>query len=156
MTYMIDEDEARRARIVQEMREKTGVDESMIERLVRAFYGRIRQDALLGPIFESRITNWEPHLQRMCHFWSSVVLSSGVYHGQPMRMHLPLPVDAQHFDRWLALFESTARELFDAAVAECFVGPARRIALSLELGIASAHGELLGRGERFRRVATET
>ena len=148
----MDEEAARRAQIVQNMRDRTGVDESMIDQLVRAFYGRIQQDPLLGPIFDARINDWEPHLQRMCHFWSSVILSSGVYHGQPMRMHLPLPIDAEHFDRWLALFESTARELFDDAIAECFVTPARRIALSLELGIASEHGELLVRGERFRRT----
>jgi hemoglobin len=152
MTYPMDEEAARRAQIVQNMRDRTGVDESMIDQLVRAFYGRIQQDPLLGPIFDARIKDWEPHLQRMCHFWSSVILSSGVYHGQPMRMHLPLPIDAEHFDRWLALFESTARELFDDAIAECFVTPARRIALSLELGIASEHGELLVRGERFRRT----
>ena len=152
MTYPMDEEAARRAQIVQNMRERTGVDESMINRLVRAFYGRIQQDPLLGPIFDARIKDWEPHLQRMCHFWSSVILSSGVYHGQPMRMHLPLPIDAEHFDQWLALFESTARELFDNAIAECFVTPARRIALSLELGIASAHDQLLVRGERFRRT----
>jgi hemoglobin len=151
----MDKEAAQRAQIIQSMRERSGVDESMIDVLVRTFYGRIRQDALLAPIFESRIQDWEPHLQRMCQFWSSIILSSGIYHGQPMRLHLPLPVDAQHFDQWLALFESTARELFDAATAECFIAPARRIALSLELGIACAHGELLSRGERFRRATIQ-
>jgi hemoglobin len=156
MTETFDADAQRRALIVQQMRDKTGVDEDMIDRLVRAFYGRIRQDELLGPIFESRIADWEPHLRRMCGFWSSVVLSSGIYHGQPMRMHAPLPVDAQHFDRWLELFEATARDLFGPMVAECFIQPARRIALSLELGIASAHDVFLSRGERFRRTTADT
>jgi hemoglobin len=149
----IDQAEERRARIAQQMREKTGIDEPMIERLVRAFYARIRGDELLGPIFEARIQNWEPHLLRMCAFWSSVVLSTGVYRGQPMRMHLPLPVDAVHFDRWLKIFEQTALELFDEAVAQYFIEPARRIATSIEMGIASSHGVLLGRGERFDRTA---
>ena len=149
----IDQAEERRARIAQQMREKTGIDEPMIERLVRAFYARIRDDELLGPIFETRIQNWEPHLQRMCAFWSSVVLSTGVYRGQPMRMHLPLPVDAVHFDRWLKIFEQTALELFDEAVAQYFIEPARWIATSIEMGIASGHGVLLGRGERFDRTA---
>lgn len=148
----IFDDEERRARIVQQFREQTGIDEDMIERLVRAFYARIREDALLGPIFDSRISDWEPHLQRMCEFWSSVVLSSGIYHGQPMRMHVTLPVDAQHFDRWLELFATTARELFSESVANLFVDRAQRIALSLEMGIASSHGQFLGRGERFRRT----
>jgi hemoglobin len=66
-------------------------------------------------------------------------------------MHLPLPVDAVHFDRWLALFEQTARDLFDESIAQAFIEPARRIAMSLELGIASTHGVLLGKGERFTR-----
>ncbi|MFC4311869.1 group III truncated hemoglobin [Steroidobacter flavus] len=144
-------DEARRAAIVQQMREQTGIDESMIEQLVHGFYARIRADDLLGPIFNSRIQDWDPHLKRMCAFWSSVVLSSGVYHGQPMRMHLPLPVDARHFDHWLGLFEQTARELFSDKIAEYFLDRARRIAMSLELGIASSHGVLLGSGERFHR-----
>lgn len=144
--------EARRARIVQETREQTGIDERMIEQLVRAFYARIREDRLLGPVFDARIRDWEPHLQRMCAFWSSVVLSSGVYHGQPMRMHLPLPVDARHFDRWLLLFEQTANDLFDERIAQHFIERARRIARSLELGIASSQGVLLGEGERFERA----
>lgn len=152
---MTDEltDAERRASIVQQMRERTGVDEAMIDQLVRGFYARVREDELLGPVFNSRIHDWEPHLQRMCGFWSSVVLSSGVYHGQPMRMHLPLPVDAVHFDRWLSLFEQTARDLFEERIAAAFIEPARRIAMSLELGIASTHGVLLGKGERFTRSA---
>ena len=141
----------RRDRIVQQAREQTGIDETMIERLVRGFYARIREDDLLGPVFAARIHDWEPHLQRMCAFWSSVVLSSGTYHGQPMRMHLPLPVDAQHFDRWLLLFEQTARDLFSEQIAEFFVERARRIARSLELGIASSQGVLLGTDERYKR-----
>lgn len=146
----LNDDEERRARIVQQMREQTGIDEHMIQELVHRFYARIRADELLGPIFNARIQDWAPHLERMCQFWSSVVLSSGVYHGQPMRMHMPLPVDARHFDHWLALFEQTARELFDERIAEYFMERARRIALSLELGIASSQGVLLGKGERFR------
>lgn len=151
MTDITLTDEERRAQIVQQMREQTGIDEGMIDQLVRSFYARIREDGLVGPIFNARIHDWEPHLQRMCAFWSSVVLSSGIYHGQPMRMHLPLPVEAQHFDRWLELFEQTARELFSEHIAEYFMERARRIATSLELGIASSHGVLLGRGERFQR-----
>jgi hemoglobin len=64
-----------------------------------------------------------------------------------------LPVDALHFDRWLALFEATARDLCPAAAADHFIDRARRIAESLELGIAGGHGVLLRKGERFRRDA---
>jgi hemoglobin len=144
-------DEERRAQIVQQMRDQTGIDENMIEQLVRGFYARVREDFLLGPIFSSRIHDWETHLQRMCAFWSSVVLSSGAYHGQPMRMHLPLPVEARHFDRWLELFEQTVRTLFSEQIAAYFMERARRIAMSLELGIASSAGVVIGKGERFSR-----
>lgn len=130
-----------------------GIDEALIERLVRGFYLRVRTDTLLGPIFEARITGWEPHLQRMCAFWSSIALMSGRYQGQPLRMHLPLPIDARYFDRWLALFEATAREICPPQAAEFFVDRARRIAQSLELGIAASRGIMLGKGDRLEPAA---
>jgi hemoglobin len=141
----------RRERITAEIVARTGIDEHMIERLVRAFYARVRTDPLLAPVFESRIHDWEPHLRRMCAFWSSVALMSGRYHGSPMARHLPLPVDAAHFDRWLALFEETAREVCPGAAAAHFIERARRIAESIELGIANRRGVLLAPGERLTR-----
>jgi hemoglobin len=141
----------RRERLTAEIMERTGITEAMIERLVRGFYDKVRADAALGPVFDARIGDWEPHLARMCAFWSSVALMTGRYHGTPMAKHLPLPVDAGHFDRWLELFEATARELCPPEAAVHFVERARRIAASLELGIAGAHGIMLGNGERLRR-----
>lgn len=141
----------RRAEITEALKRETGIDEALIERLVRNFYARVRDDALIGPVFAARIADWEPHLQQMFAFWSSVTLMTGRYHGQPMRKHLPLPVDAHHFDRWLALFEQTARDLCPPKTADHFIERARRIAESLELGIAGAHGVLLDKGERFLR-----
>lgn len=142
----------RRAELREEIVARTGIDEAMIERLVRQFYARVRDDALLGPIFEARIADWERHLGRMCAFWSSVALMTGRYHGEPMRAHMPLPVDARHFDRWLALFEETAAEVCPPAAAAHFVERARRIAESLELGVAARHGVVLGPGRRFVRA----
>ena len=142
---------ARREQLTAEIMERTGIDEVMIERLVRGFYAKVREDAVLGPVFESRIKHWEPHLAQMCAFWSSVALMTGRYHGTPMAKHLPLPVDGGHFDRWLALFEETAHEICPGEAEAHFVERARRIAQSLELGIAGSHGVMLGKGERFRR-----
>jgi hemoglobin len=142
---------ARREQLTAEIMERTGIDEAMIERLVRGFYAKVREDAVLGPVFEARIKDWEPHLAQMCAFWSSVALMTGRYHGTPMAKHLPLPVDGGHFDRWLALFEETARQICPGKAEAHFVERARRIAQSLELGIAGSHGVMLGKGERFRR-----
>lgn len=144
----------RRARITAGIVERTGIDEALIERLVHGFYVKVRADGLLGPVFAARIEDWEPHLARICAFWSSVALLSGRYHGQPMEKHLPLSIDAEHFDRWLALFEETAREVCPPAAAEHFIERARRIAESLELGIAGGSGVLLMKGQRYRRAGS--
>jgi hemoglobin len=145
----------RRARIKAEIVARTGIDEAMIERLVLAFYDKIRADAVLGPIFAARIADWSPHLTRMCAFWSSVTLMSGRYHGQPMAKHLPLPVDSRHFDRWLALFAATAHEICPPTAAEHVIERDGRIAESLELGIAGQVGVLLAKNERLMRPDSE-
>lgn len=131
------------------MSESEPIDELLIEQLVRCFYARIRLDDRLGPIFAARIDDWEVHLQRMMAFWSSVMLASGRYHGQPMQKHASLPIDARHFDHWLVLFEATANEVCGATRAGQFMERARRIATSLEMGRADAQGLLLARGQRF-------
>ncbi|CAN7175108.1 group III truncated hemoglobin [Brevundimonas sp. LjRoot202] len=153
MSHPADPQDAagRRAAIVGQIRADTGIDEPMIARLVDGFYDRVRADPLIGPVFNDRISDWGPHLEQMRLFWSSVALMSGVYHGRPMPKHLPLPVDARHFDRWLELFEATARDLCPPVAADHFIERARRIAESLELGIAGANGVLLGKGERYLR-----
>ena len=128
--------------IVADIVMRTGIDEPMIEQLVRTFYGRARLDPLIGPIFENKVHDWERHLSRICAFWSSVVLMSGRYHGQPMVAHLPLPIDTPHFDRWLEIFAETAGDICPPAAAAYFLERARRIADSLELGIAARKGEI--------------
>ena len=142
----------RRAQVIDRLRSETGIDEAMIERLVHSFYARVRDDALIGPVFEARVTDWDQHLKRMCLFWSSVTLASGRYHGQPMQKHLPLPVEARHFDRWLELFRQTARAVCPGRAADLFIERAELIAQSLEMGVASAKGVLLSKGQRFENA----
>ena len=137
-----------RAAIAEDIVARTGIDEAMIERLVRAFYRRARLDPLIGPVFEAKVQDWESHIERMCAFWSSVALMSGRYHGQPMAAHLPLPIDTPHFDRWLEIFAATARELCPPAAAAHFLERAHRIADSLELAIAARNGEIRSRRTR--------
>lgn len=134
--------------IIEDIVQRTGIDEPMIERLVRAFYDRARRDPEIGPIFESQVQDWDAHIAQMCAFWSSVALMSGRYHGQPMAIHLPLPIDTPHFDRWLTLFAETAAEICPPAAAAHFLERAHRIADSLELGIAVHKGELRPRRTR--------
>ena len=110
--------------------------EDEIRLLVHSFYARIRKDAELGPIFNGEIVDWEMHLAKMCDFWSSVMLTTGRYKGQPMRAHMKLKqVTPKHFDRWLMLFRETAEEVCAPENAERFVEKAARIAESLQLGM---------------------
>jgi hemoglobin len=142
-------DPSNRTAVIDSIRRDTGIDEPMIDSLVNAFYARVRADAVLGPIFEARVADWDDHLATMRRFWSSVALMSGAYHGEPMKAHAPLPLDGAHFDRWLGLFRETAQACCPPAAAAHFISRAERIAQSLEMGIAVARGQLLRSGERL-------
>ena len=110
--------------------------EETIRALVHAFYAKVRKDKELGPVFERAISDWTPHLEKMCDFWSSVMRTSGRYHGNPMAAHLrQKAVVPAHFLRWLALFRESAREVCSADEADRFILRAETIARSLELGM---------------------
>lgn len=116
--------------------------EAKIARLVATFYGRARADDLIGPIFNAQVEDWDHHIAKIADFWSAVMLKTGRYDGRPMPPHLRLQLKGEHFDRWLALFETTAREIFEGDVAEAFILRARRIADSFEMGIAAVNGKI--------------
>lgn len=132
----------RRAALTRAIMDETGITEAMIAELVRRFYARVQKDALLGPIFAAKVSDWDAHLAKLCDFWSSVALMSGRYHGRPMPVHVHLPIDDAHFDRWLSLFEKTAGEVCPPQAAVHFIIRARRIASSMETTLASLRGEV--------------
>lgn len=112
------------------------LDEAAIAALVDRFYGKIRQDGELGPVFAAAIKDWEPHLETMRRFWSSAVLRTGTYHGSPMRKHAALPgLTPELFGRWLTLFDETLAEMFAPPLAAAFSERAHMIARSLQLGL---------------------
>lgn len=152
---IVEDPAARRARIVAKRRQETGIDEAMIDRLVRTFYGKVRRDDLLGPVFQARVEDWEHHFRLLGAFWSSVTLGSAAYSGTPMQKHVGLPVDGRHFDRWLSLFGATAVEICPPDAARIFLERAMRIAESLELAVAGDLGIMLARGERLHRPALD-
>ncbi|AGK58224.1 truncated hemoglobin-like protein [Hyphomicrobium denitrificans 1NES1] len=118
-----------------------GVEETMVAELVDRFYAKVRQDELLGPIFNTRIEDWDEHLAKLSAFWSSVVLMTGRYKGQPMPAHIAISeITDEHFERWLALFAETAKVVCPPEAAALFVDRSRRIAESLRLGIAASKG----------------
>jgi hemoglobin len=113
------------------------VSDDGIVRLVDAFYTKVRADSELGPIFDRAIKdNWPHHLEKMYAFWSSVMLTSGRYKGNPVMKHMALPgMKPELFTRWLALFDETCRELCDDTVRAAFKDRAERIAESLKLAL---------------------
>ena len=116
------------------------IDEAAIGTLVETFYERVRQDPVIGPTFDRAIgttgAEWTPHLALMRDFWSSIMLTSGRYHGNPQVAHMTVPdLDARMFGRWLALFRGTCAELFTPDTADAFVGKAERIGVSLQRNI---------------------
>lgn len=122
-----------------------GLDEEKVRRLVHLFYERVRDDAVLGPIFGSRIAAdaWPVHLSKMCDFWSSVLLKTGRYEGRPLPPHLALGGEGGdvQFGRWLALFRPTAVEVLPPAAAQAAIAHAERMAHSFRLAIGFHHGE---------------
>jgi len=116
------------------------VTEDAIRQLLALFYGRVRRDPQLGPVFARAVgtedADWAPHLARLADFWSSAMLRSGRYHGDPFSMHLRLPdLEPAMFDRWLALFGESCAEAFEPDLAEAFRERAERIAQSLRMGL---------------------
>lgn len=90
-----------------------------IKLLVNTFYDKVREDTLIGPIFNERIQNrWPEHLAKMYTFWQTVLLGDHTYYGSPFPPHAQLPVEGQHFQRWLFLFSQTLSELFTGEKAK--------------------------------------
>lgn len=84
-----------------------------IELLVDSFYGQVREDELLSPIFNSVIRDrWPEHLEKMYRFWQTVLLQEHTYFGSPFPPHAKLPVEKAHFDTWLRLWHNTIDSLF--------------------------------------------
>jgi hemoglobin len=111
--------------------------EADLKRLVDAFYARVRQDEMLGPIFDGAIDDWPEHLERLQAFWSSVMLTSGRYKGQPIPAHVrhEAAITPAAFERWLALWRETTEALLRPEHAAALQDKASRIAESLSLGI---------------------
>lgn len=109
--------------------------EADIARLVDRFYDKVRVDAVLGPIFNPAVADWDEHKQTLVRFWSSVALKSASYRGNPMAMHRPHPIRAEHFEHWLGLWRETAAETLAPEHAALFAEHAGRIARSLMYGL---------------------
>ena len=109
--------------------------EEEVSRLVHGFYARVREDEVLGPIFDTHVRDWDRHLPTMVDFWSGALRGTARFRGAPMPKHAALPgLSVQLFQRWLALFEQTTATFENRAMAERANELAARIAESLWYG----------------------
>ncbi|MDE3154311.1 MAG: group III truncated hemoglobin [Acidobacteriota bacterium] len=107
-----------------------------IEQLVDTFYARVRQDGLVGPIFdEVAHVDWTVHLPKMYDFWESVLFGAATFKGNPLGVHLALarltPLTAEAFDRWVGLFHASVDDLFIGPMAHEAKLRATRIAFTM-------------------------
>ncbi|RVA53808.1 group III truncated hemoglobin [Mesorhizobium sp. M7A.F.Ca.US.001.01.1.1] len=141
---MSQNDQSRRTIVVDGVPLPELLDETTIREVVHGFYGEIRHDDLLGPIFHDRIEpdSWPQHLAKMCDFWSATLLRTSRYEGRPLPPHLAIAgLGGTHFRRWLKLFRKTVRRICPPEVAALFMDRALRIAHSFRLAIAFNRGE---------------
>lgn len=113
------------------------IDETALRPLVEHFYRRVRADPLLGPVFGAAVHDWDDHHGRLADFWSSVMLTTGRFKGNPVALHM-IHADSMtpdRFDRWLTLWREASDELLDPAAAAAVQAKAARIAESLQLAI---------------------
>ncbi len=137
----IPETPERRVEISQKIAEQTGLNNTVLNRMVRAFYDAARTDTLIGPLFD-HVTDWETHIHTITMFWSSVTLLTKEYDGRPLPPHLKLDLQPAHFERWLQIFERTVRAECSPAGADLLLDRARRIARSFEMATEVHRGQL--------------
>lgn len=107
-----------------------------IARLVDTFYDRVQADPVIGPIFNAAVHDWPAHKATLVQFWSSIVLGTREYRGNPMAAHRAQPgIEDAHFGHWLALWRATAHEVLGEADGEVMYGYAQRIGQSLRYGL---------------------
>ncbi len=133
---MLPDDSRRTALPLTESRADSSVaavvSEADIRTLVDEFYAAVRNDDLLGKVFDRHIEDWSVHLPKMYDFWSTVVLHTGRYSGRPIEVHARLSeLSRTHFARWVALWEQTVDRTIPAPARGAFVLAAQRMAASM-------------------------
>lgn len=120
--------------MIQEKKDILTIED--VRLLVDTFYDKVREDELIGPIFNDRIQDrWPQHLAKMYTFWQTVLLGEHTYYGSPFPPHAQLPVEKIHFERWLNLFSQTLGELFSGEVAKEAIWRANKMAIMFQYKI---------------------
>lgn len=117
------------------------VSEEALDRLVRAFYAAVRKDALIGPVFEGAVADWEKHILIVRDFWSRALLGTSRYNGHPFSPHAPLKLAPGHFDRWLEIFRATAAETLPPEAARAAIAKVEHMSVCFQAGLMPVEAE---------------
>jgi len=112
-----------------------------IDRLVAIFYEKAFADDVIGYIFHNAPGFvLEKHLPVIADFWQSVLFATAGYKGNPMLKHIELnkhlPLQPEHFERWLQLWEETVKENFEGKIADDAISKSKSIAFLMNNKIA--------------------
>ena len=121
------------------------VGEAEMDRLVRRFYDLCHDDPVLGPFFEQTVADFDAHVQVVIDFWSSALLKTGRYRGNQFMAHAKHPIEPEHFDIWLELFEKAANEVLPPAMAAEAMVKARQMGRSIKAGMFTVPGQRFGK-----------
>ena len=115
--------------------------------LVSEFYKKVRIDSVLGPFFNTVISDWDEHIQRLTTFWESSLFLKTRYTGNPLQAHIKVDKDNNnsiaelHFGLWLNLWYQTIDELFVGDYAENAKRRARKMGTFLYLNIFQSRNQ---------------
>ncbi|MCB0495590.1 MAG: group III truncated hemoglobin [Cyclobacteriaceae bacterium] len=114
--------------------------EEDVKLFIDAFYEKVKADAKIGYIFnEVADLNWEEHMPKIYRFWESILLGKPGFQGDVMGVHIRLnkkeKLTSDHFDKWIALFTETVREMYDGSVANEAINRANIIRRTMEYNI---------------------
>lgn len=119
-----------------------------VHRLVQTFYGKIRADVYLGPIFNKHVADWHQHIEHLTDFWEGNLFQKRMFKGNPLQIHKRVDreerytINEQHFGVWLNYWVQTIDELYEGERAEMAKFRARKIGTFFLVNLFEAKPEV--------------
>ncbi len=112
-----------------------------INTLIHNFYAEIREEELLGPIFNAMIKDWDQHLNLLVDFWETNLFLIKKYTGNPLAAHVKTDkfhnheINEYHFGIWLNLWFKNIDALFEGENAQLAKNRARNMSTFMNMEI---------------------
>jgi len=112
-----------------------------IAQLVNNFYSKVRENKLLGPIFNTMINDWETHLNLLTDFWETNLFFIKKYTGNPLAKHVEVDkfynhtINELHFGTWINMWHQTIDEMFEGEIAQLAKNRARNMSTFMNMEI---------------------